>query len=58
MGGMRDMKKYISVKLQIKDEDKGTEDEYEVDSQWSMETEEFCERIARRIKKFIEEMTL
>lgn len=52
------MKKYISVKLQIKDEDKGTEDEYEVDSQWSMETEEFCERIARRIKKFIEEMTL
>lgn len=52
------MKKYILVKVLIEDEDKGIEDKYEVDSQWSQETELFCEKIAYAVKPFVEDMNV
>lgn len=45
------MKKTITVRVKIGDE------VYEIDSNWSQETEEFCERIILLVKKFVNDMT-
>ena len=45
------MKETIRVKVTV------GEEVYEVDSCWSQETEEFCEKVAREVKEFIDEMT-
>lgn len=45
------MKKTINIKVTIEDE------VYEVDSCWSQETELFCEKIAKEVKGFVEELT-
>ena len=47
------MKKYIIVKLAVKDPETGNVDEFEVDSQWSQETEMFCEKIYKQIKAIV-----
>ena len=49
------MKSYVWFKILIRDEN-GVKDEFEVDSQWSQETELFCEKIAWTVKTFIDEL--
>jgi len=49
---MNKTKKFISVKVTIQNTE-----EYEVDSCWSQETQEFCEKIAGEVKRFVENMT-
>jgi hypothetical protein len=50
------MKSYFLLKLLIKNEDGKTKDKYEIDSQWSQETELFCETVAYMVKTFIDEL--
>ena len=49
---MSRLKKLITVKVTIQDEEA-----YEVESRWSQETEEFCEKTANEIKKFINQFS-
>ena len=44
------MKKYIIIKVTVKDPETGNVDEFEVDSQWSQETEMFCERVVKQLE--------
>lgn len=50
------MKKYVRILVTIRDEGNDIEDEYEVDSCWSQETEMFCEKMAKIVKIFVSEM--
>ena len=45
-------KKLINVKVTIENKE-----EYEVESCWSQETQEFCEKIVNEVKRFVENMT-
>lgn len=45
-------KQIINVKVTVQNSEV-----YEVESCWSQETQEFCEKIAEEVKKFVERMT-
>jgi uncharacterized Fe-S center protein len=45
-------KKFISVKVTIQNTE-----EYEVESCWCQETQEFCEKIAEEVKAFVRRVT-
>lgn len=45
-------KQIINVKVTVQNSE-----EYEVESCWSQETQEFCEKIAEEVKTFVERMT-
>jgi len=50
------MKRCVLLRLLIRNEDGKTKDKYEIDSQWSQESELFCEMIAFMVKTFVDEL--